>query len=307
MATRVYKEGAIIVVDQTAYNHEMRVPIRDFDFERISQTDSIEMYEKSLYGASRHSRTEIWSDIQDEAGATVGATIDDVLQYLSDLVEAGGSGTAPTGLATESTLVKVCDKVEKVIDINSQILTELSDHATIAGQTAICEKIDKTNSILDNEDFATEATLVKVCDKSEKIIDITSTIATELQDHATTDGQKSICDKIEKAISILDEINQKTECIEYSVTQLFIGNVNITLPPSVAGRRGYITEIHDQDTGLVYYETNGNPISTITSPRSSGATMEFGIKGSIDFDNFTARGSSVNSRFVITFQVLKNI
>lgn len=97
----------------------------------------------------------------------------------------------------------------------------------------------------------------------------------------------------------------QSESIDFSVTETYTGNSLITIPPSLVGRRGYITEITDQATGFVYYETDGSAINTVTSNRSTGLNANFGIKGIIDFNNFVARGSSGGSRFVITYQVIK--
>ena len=85
MATKIYLEGAFVLIEINT--QKTRIPKSSFVFNFVGETDTVRF--RSVE-ASFQPISEIWTDVQDQSGASAGATKEAVETYLSELPSSGG-------------------------------------------------------------------------------------------------------------------------------------------------------------------------------------------------------------------------
>jgi hypothetical protein len=157
MITKIYIQNNFTIVKTVISGDTDHIPTVDFDFE-IDTNGNIDLFSRTRRGDYKRA---LWSDLQDEAGAPIGATLNDVEEFLTTLSQptsGGGGGATLDDVVVELQELNASNNainanIEDLKLINESINTFVED--LVEGQVITNTKLD-TLILAVNSTSATE-------------------------------------------------------------------------------------------------------------------------------------------------------
>jgi hypothetical protein len=120
MATKVFKSGNLMIINKSSIFYVINLPSFDYKFIGTTYVSFIDKF------SNEPNITDLIVNIQDEAGTPIGATQQDVIDYLAtQTISSVGIDAGFSGVSLEATQLQVLESVSKLDSLNFDAFARL--------------------------------------------------------------------------------------------------------------------------------------------------------------------------------------